>query len=181
MVDFQKGATVIFAKRTDGISPSGWRGSKRFEKGTTVTVTMVRRNVITVRGLNPARNSYGEPDYLSFNVPRDSLEAPNGEAWSEEDKPKIRPVGQVPEGSIAPDDPRIAWIWEDAARVAKSSGHCWEYDQLVDRLGGIGRERNIEVTIKVGGISIKSTVKARSAKEAKQIVLDNLDKAPATV
>lgn len=177
MVDFQKGQTVTFAKSHQGHSAGGYHGSKTFRKGATAEVTAVRKAKITVRVENTNRASW-ESKFRSYNVDRDALEAPNGEVWSEADKPKVRKIGEVPADGIAPDDPRIAWIWEDAAKVARNSGHCWEYDNLVDKIGGIGRMRDITATFTVDGVKISATVKARSNKEAEQILRDKIAAAP---
>lgn len=74
-----------------------------------------------------------------------------------------RRIGAVPEGGIPADDPRVAWIFEDAARMADRLGLCRDFDRLCDALGYPGRERTF--TIKVAsadGVEVTAKVRARS-------------------
>lgn len=174
MVDFQKGQTITFANNyPDAQRAGGWGHARNFLRGHSAQVTTVRRNTITVRVENP-NGDYGESKYLSYNVPRSVLEAPNGEAWNEEEKPKPRKIGEVPEGGISPDDPGLAWLWEDAAKVASNSGYCGLYDDIVDKLNIPGRMRDIRISLKIDGVTIDAIVKARSRKEAEAKIKEKL-------
>ncbi|URP22092.1 hypothetical protein SEA_BIG4_334 [Microbacterium phage Big4] len=183
MTDFQKGQTVTFAERVTAQRAGGYGDSKNFARGDSAEVTTVRKDTITVRVDNPNYGQTSGTGYFatretskthSYNVPRSSLNAPNGEAWTVVEKPKPRKIGEVPEGGIAADDPRIAHIWEDAGKLATRFGYCNNYDQIVEKLGAPGRERDIYVSVDHKGLQVTATVKARSEKEAKQIVLDKL-------
>lgn len=184
MTDFQKGQTVTFAESTTGSRASGFGSSKNFVRGDSAEVSAVRKSTITVRVPNP---SYGQttPGYgrdttktYSYNVARSSLRTPNGEAWNEVTKPKPRKLGEPPEGGISPDDPRLAWLWEDAAKVANRSGYCGYYDRIAGELNIPGRKRAVSVSLKHNGIQITATVQARSRKEAERLVREKLELAP---
>lgn len=180
MVDYRVGDVVTFAKRADAASATGWGNPNRFNKGDTAEVTRVNKNRITVK-VNCVRTfpSYGgntesvEGTY-SFNVDRDVLETPNGEKWDESEKPKRRKIGEVPEGMISPEDPRIQWLWEDAEKVANNSYYCSQYDHMADKLGIPGRVRDIRVDLLVNGIKVYGDVKARSEKEAVKLFKEKL-------
>lgn len=183
MTDFQKGQTITFAEEVNALSSSGYKSRRVFQRGDTAEVTTVRKNTITVRVANPnfgnPTSAWGGRDttkFYSYNVPRSSLVAPNGEAWDESAKPKPKPrkLGEVPEGGIAPDDPRLAWLWEDAAKVANKSGYCGYYDRIADELNIPGRKRDISVSVTHAGITFTATVQARSRKEAEAKIREKL-------
>mgnify|MGYP000470412693 CR=1 FL=1 len=170
--DFVKGQTVTFARNARGTSASGYGSAHPFSAGDTAEVTRVNRHTITVK---TAVTVYGQRGMYSFNVPRDSLEAPNGETFVPIDKPKPRKLGVTPEGNhIAIDDPRIAWIWKDAAKLASNTGYCSQYDSLTDKLGIPGRERDFRVNATVAGMQVTAVVKATSQKLADQIFKEKL-------
>lgn len=73
-----------------------------------------------------------------------------------------RPIGTVPAGAISPDDPGLAWLWQDAARLADKLGHCSTYDTMCDQLGIPGREREFEVRVEDGDVVISAKVMATS-------------------
>lgn len=76
---------------------------------------------------------------------------------------RVRQVGVPPEGAIPLDLPGLAWLWEDASRLAERYGFCDEFDRLADALGAPGRERDFRVPmINEDGIRIVATVRARS-------------------
>lgn len=85
---------------------------------------------------------------------------------------KFRPLGTPPEGEdvIEPDDPRIAWFFEDAARLATREGQCGTYDRMMEQLGAPGRERQFKVSTKVNGFNATVYVRAHSRKEALALV-----------
>jgi hypothetical protein len=86
-----------------------------------------------------------------------------------------RMVGEIPEGSIPPEDPRIAWLFEDAGRMADRLGLCADYDRLCDALGVPGRVRTFTISIMSGeGIEVSAKVEARSKRLAEQAVRDQL-------
>lgn len=183
MTDFQKGQTVTFAERHTASRASGYGESKNFAKGDTAVVTTVRKDTLTVKVDNPLYGTTTGTGWnrvnhtsktFSYNVPRENLVAPNGEVWTPPAKPVVRRIGETPEGMIAADDPRIAHIWEDAARLANRAGYCDTYDSMVEKLGAPGRVRDIYVSVEHNGLTVTATVKARSEKDAKRIVLEKL-------
>lgn len=165
MTDFQKGQTVTVIEGGDyPISIDSW-SSRRIIAGAKGTVTQVYRKVLRVQ--------FEGVDYI-LTIPREKIEAPNGETYTPPVKPVTRKLGEVPEGMIAPDDPRIAWIFEDAAKLANKLSFCGEYDQLAAKLGLPGRLRNISVSTKIDGLHVTAQVQARSEKEAEKILQDKL-------
>ncbi len=91
------------------------------------------------------------------------------------DGPLPRKLGEVPEGDyISPQDPRIAWFFEDAGRLADQRNLCRTYDALADELGFPGRERTFKISTKINGLSAEIKVKARSKKQAEQQVAEQL-------
>lgn len=88
----------------------------------------------------------------------------------------LRPLGQVPEGGIPADDPRLDWLWEDAERVADMSGFCTEYEKLLRMLNLPGRLRTHTVKMaSADGIEIVARVKARSQRQAEQRLREQMN------
>lgn len=86
-----------------------------------------------------------------------------------------RRLGEVPEGSISADDPRIAWLFEDAMRLADRLGLCSDFDRIADALGVPGRTRTFNIKVAVAeGLEITAKVEARSKKQAQEIILDRM-------
>lgn len=102
----------------------------------------------------------------SYWIPRIDLEL----IPTDPDAPKPRKLGEVPEGGISPDDPRLAWLWEDAAKVA----YCSEYDKIADRLGIPGRVRSFTVNRTINDLKVSGTFSARSRKEAEAMLDEKL-------
>lgn len=86
--------------------------------------------------------------------------------------PRPRQLGEVPEGGISPDDPGLAWLWQDAAKVARIQGYCGQYDEVCERLGIPGRERTFTVRRTINGISASFQVQAHSQIQAERKVDD---------
>lgn len=170
MTDFEKGQTVYFATETRGERAAGWGPARTFHPGGNAKVTAVRRNTLTVKA-GP----------YSYNVPRESLRAPNGEVWSASaPKPKPRKLGTPPEGQdvILPTDKRVEWLFQDAAKLADRMGYCSVFDKIADELGIPGRMRDITVDTKINGVNVRATIKARSTAEAKSILTEKLTGKP---
>jgi hypothetical protein len=81
-----------------------------------------------------------------------------------------RELGTVPEGGISPDDPGLAWLWEDAAQAAEYAGFCAAYDNLCDLLGVPGRMRKFKVEREIEGITATFSLEAHSRTEAEKLV-----------
>lgn len=87
---------------------------------------------------------------------------------------ETHPRTHVPEGSIAPDDERLSYLWERASAIAERRGLCEEYDSICEELGIPGRVRSFTVKVSRNGIDLSAKVKARSQKEADELVLSSL-------
>lgn len=175
MVDFQKGQDVTISVYCVASPVGSWRSQTvGFYATEQFPVTRVNKNSLHLRR-----------DGLTYSVPRENIDAPNGEVWeglpvNSNPKPKARKIGEQPDGDhISIDDPRIQWIFEDAARVAKTAGHCYEYDELCDKVGIPGRERKITISTTINGLDISTTVTARSRKAAEVMVKEKLTTAKA--
>jgi hypothetical protein len=144
-------------------------GRATFPAGSVVELRKVGTQSVWARGFDP--NRYGGqqftiPVYLDTSDPEDAARifvAPDPDA------PAPRKIGEVPEGMISPEDPRLAWLWEDAGKLATRKGHCSTYDKLCDDLGIPGRERDFTVKREVGGFNISRKFKARSKKQAEEM------------
>ena len=142
-------------------------------RGTQGVVTQVYRNVVHVR------ITFSDGEYV-LAILREYIDAPNGETYEAVPKPKpepeppVRKLGTPPEGMIAPDDPRIAWFWQDAEKLANRMGYCDEYDEITDKLNIPGRMREHRVEITVNGLKVVTHVQARSQKEADALVAEKL-------
>ena len=84
------------------------------------------------------------------------------------------PELRVPEGSIAPNDERLSYLWDRASAIADRRGLCGEYDSICEELGIPGRVRSFTVKVSRNGIDLSAKVKARSQKEADELVLSSL-------
>jgi hypothetical protein len=167
--DFSVGDVLVLTERISGDYVGGMGVGCTFEVGTEVKVQKVNSASIWLRGkrLSPA---YYEREVVSMVVPWGSAAWSVVEAsFSADPSERPRKLGEVPEGSIPVDDPRIAWIWEDAAKVATRSNHCGEYDKLCDELGIPGRERSFTVNREINGFKVSKSFKARSRKLAEDL------------
>lgn len=131
-------------------------------------VTRVTRNMVLVRfpgfEWNGGRSSLPNQDRSGWFNKQDMIPAdPNAPR-----PPRPRQFGETPEGMIAIDDPRIDWIWEDAAAIATKKGYCGVYDELADMIGAPGRERDFKIKRKVNGIEGVFTIRARSRRLAEK-------------
>lgn len=82
---------------------------------------------------------------------------------------RVRTLGVAPVDGLDPHDPRIAWIWEDAARLADRKDWCKEFDALCDALGAPGRVRKFSITMHdAGGVRVTARVEARSRRLAEE-------------
>lgn len=91
------------------------------------------------------------------------------------DRPIPRKLGTKPDDTeamhyIAVDDPRIQWLFDDMGAFATKEGYCSQYDALCVKLGIPGRPRDFSVKSTINGIAISATVKARSQREANDMI-----------
>lgn len=150
------------------------------QAGDRFTVTRVYTDSIQVR----STRRYGvrvshhqEQREVSFNLLRTYLmfEDPNYVP-----PPPPRKLGRVPtheEAGLAEDveiigydHPGIQWLWNDMGTYADQQGYCKEYDALCVKLGIPGRPRDFQVRSSINGIALSTTVKARSQREANELV-----------
>lgn len=88
---------------------------------------------------------------------------------------QTRQLGETPDGALSPDHPGIAWLFEDAARLADRLGLCGDYDRLCDALDIPGRVRTFTVDVFTGdGLKVTAKVEARSRRLAQQRVFGQM-------
>jgi hypothetical protein len=106
---------------------------------------------------------------VSFQINREHLafEDPNYVP-----PPPPRKLGTMPEGDdlIPISHPGIQWIFNDMGAFAEEQGYCSQYDALCIKLGIPGRPRDFKVVHHVNGFDMMTTVKARSQREANEMV-----------
>jgi hypothetical protein len=155
------------------------------EMGEVFEVTRVMSGMLNVRTIETrvvteVRNySQRQVDRrVSFSIGRDLLafEDPNyvppppprklGVTPEHKDLPNLDP--SVPIVSIT--DPGIQWLFDDMGKYADEQGYCSQYDALCVKLGIPGRPRDFAVDKTVNGLSFRTTVKARSQREANELV-----------
>lgn len=150
MSTFSKGEYVIAAAQGYGSRMRGY-GSINFAAGDELHITSVSGEYLNVR----------KPGGLVFRIHRSKVTK------------QERPLGEIPEGGISPDDPRIQWLFEDAGRMANRLGLCKDYDRMCEALGVPGRVRNFTVKVAVAdGIEITAKVQARSKVQAERRIIE---------
>ena len=147
------GDYVSFLKGSEGIVAYGWGSQYNPCPDTYYRVTRVYSKRIQVTGRE------------TFTIDKSSIAENAGET---------HPRTHVPEGSIAPDDERLSYLWERASAIAERRGLCEEYDSICEELGIPGRVRSYTVKVSRNGIDLSAKVKARSQKEADELVLSSL-------
>lgn len=129
-------------------------------------ITRVYKNRVEVRG-NFGSNRYAT--VANYHDRVQSLKKTEVIPW---DGIMPRKLGEMPAvgDHISQNDPRIAWFFEDAAKLAEQRGLCSSFDDLAETLNFPGREKTyrIATTADVNGVTAKISVKARSKAEAQQ-------------
>lgn len=148
--------------------------------GERFTITRVYTDSVLVRSIRTfsVRTSYHyQQKNVSFSLNKTDLmfEDPNYVP-----PPPPRKLGRVPsrEESGLPEDveiigynhPGIQWLFDDMGKYADDQGWCPQYDALCAKLGIPGRPRDFTVRTTVKGIALSTTVKARSQREANELV-----------
>lgn len=144
-------------------------------------VTRVYSNTLMVRTVaaRAVNGSYRDIGYqrVSFSIPRWQLTMwdPNAPR-----PPEPRKLGKKPEDTeeqtfVAVNDPGIQWLFDDMGAFAEAQGYCSQYDALCAKLGIPGRPREFSVTHAVNGIEVTARIRARSQREANEIVRAALD------
>jgi hypothetical protein len=161
MSAYEKGEYVVTHKSGSGVLARGY-GRVSYRAGEEVVITSIMSHG---RLLN-VRSAGGGP---VFRIPGSEV------------RPVPRMIGEIPEGGITPEDPRIAWLFEDAGRMADRLGLCKDYDRLCDALGIPGRLRTFTITIlSTDGIEVTAKVQARSKRLAEIQVREQLGRTVAT-
>jgi hypothetical protein len=166
------GDTVTYAGEDSSREPVGSYYRFIVYSGLTGEVTRVTTNKYLVKfPVDPDRNAqYYSPGATAASVWVDKSEV----SPADPDAPKPRKLGDVPEGDISPDDPRLAWLWADAAKAATQARHCAEYDTLCDKFGIPGREREFTVNYNIGDLKVSAKIKATSQKVANELFAQKL-------
>jgi len=152
MTSIEKGDWVIARQSGSGHRARGWE-REHYSEGDELLVTSTR----SAEWLSVRKTKYSPV----FSIRRSHVMV------------ETRRVGAVPPGDIEADDPRIAWLFEDAARLATRLGLCGDFDRLVNALGAPGRPR--EFTVKVAsepGLEVTAKVTARSRREAERLLIE---------
>ncbi|MFJ4174019.1 hypothetical protein [Microbacterium sp. NPDC089696] len=158
MSGYSKGDTLLVTRDGFGDYATG-RGGVYYAEGDEVLVTSTRSQLHGYLNVRPAPPANG----LVFRIPTDRV------------RPVPRMIGEIPAGGISAEDPRIAWLFEDAGRMADRLGLCADYDRLCDALGIPGRIRTFTVSLLSGdGITVTAKVEARSRRLAEQRVRERL-------
>ncbi len=147
------GDYVRFLKGSEGLGVDGWGAVAEPSPDTYYQVTRMYSKRIQVTG-----------DYI-FTIDKSCIAENAGET-----NPELR----VPAGSIAPNDERLSYLWDRASAIADRRGLCAEYDSICEELGIPGRVRSFTVEVSRNGIDLSAKVKARSQKEAEELVLSSL-------
>ena len=147
------GDYVSFLKGSEGLVADGWGDVPDPPPDTYYRVTRVYSKRIQVAGES------------SFTIDKSCIAKNAGET---------HPESRVPEGSIAPNDERLSYLWDRASALAVRRGLCAEYDSICEELGIPGRVRSFTVKVSRNGIDLSAKVKARSQKEAEELVLSSL-------
>jgi len=164
MTDFNVRDTFTLLKDLTGnYIGNGGYGRATIEAGSEVSLSKVGPSSVWVRG---PRKGAGAWDSEFVTIPLGVEDAAAHLGGLDPNRPVPRKLGQVPEGMISPDDPRLAWLWEDAGKLATKAGHCQTYDSLCDSLGIPGRERDFTIKRTVNGFEVSKKFKSRSKKLA---------------
>ena len=139
------GDYVSFLKGSEGLVADGWGSQYNPCPDTYYRVTRVYSKRIQVTGRE------------TFTIDKSSIAKNTGETHH---------GTHVPEGSIAPDDERLSYLWERASAIAERRGLCADYDYICDELGIPGRLRTFAVELKKNNLDLTIKLKARSYKEA---------------
>ena len=153
MSAYAKGQYVVAVK--DG-SAHRVRGNGRisYRAGDELEITSVFSHLLNVRHAGGGS---------VFQIPADQV------------RPVTRKIGEIPDGGISPEDPRIAWLFDDAARMADRLGLCADFDRICDAIGAPGRVRTFNITVMSGtGIEVTAKVEARSRRLAERRVREQL-------
>jgi hypothetical protein len=153
MTGYEKGDYVIATEDGAGACVSA-RGRVTYRAGDELEVTSIYSEHINVRMAAGGNVFRIRPDRV---------------------RKQTRLIGEVPAGALSPEHPGIAWIFDDAARLADRLGLCSDFDRLCDALNIPGRVRTFTVDVfSADGIKVTAKVEARSQRLAEQRVREQL-------
>lgn len=143
--------------------------------GTQFVITRVYSQRVQVRTIERFSDGDGGRRARSYTFDRSLLNYDDSAVVTTGSGTPRRRLGQKPQDTedmqfIGIDHPGIQWLFEDMGTYATNQGWCPQYDALVARLGIPGRPRPFTVTRDINGITITTTVAARSQAEANNIV-----------
>lgn len=91
--------------------------------------------------------------------------------------PRKRRLGEKPEGDefLDPNDPRLAWFWDDVSTYAAKSAYCSVFDQILRELHLPPRKQQWRAKGTIGDdIEVFADIVAVSQKEANEILAARL-------
>lgn len=174
-MDIKKGDIVAISEDARLGGSGDYIGyQKTYPAGTEFEVTGTGRMNRVNNPFVTGRDTSNDSDYVR-EIPLNIVVDPDPNA------PKPRKLGEAPEGSIAIDDPRIEYIWDDAKKAATQAGYCSYYDTLVKKLGAPGPVKSWIVSTTIKGIPVTIKADARTQKQADEIVAEQLKAAKVVV
>ena len=132
----------------------------RSERRYQVRVSYHQENRNVSFSLNKSDLMFEDPNYVPPPPPRRLGKVPTHEESGLDEGVEVIGYGH----------PGIQWLFDDMGKYADSQGWCPQYDALCAKLGIPGRPRDFTVRTTVKGIALSTTVKARSQREANDIV-----------
>lgn len=88
--------------------------------------------------------------------------------------------GTPPEGMIAPDDPRLEWMWDDISEYAQDSQYCDVFDKVLRELHLPPRKRKFHAVGDLNGLNITAQIMAKNQREANEELARRLSAALST-
>lgn len=173
-MDIKKGDIVAISEDAR-LGSSGYHtGHQTYPAGTEFEVTGTGRMSRVTEPFVTGRHTGNSSDYVR-EIPLNIVVDPDPNV------PKPRKLGEAPQGSIPIDDPRIAYIWDDAKKAATQAGYCSYYDTLVAKLGAPGPVKSWSVNRTIKGIAVTIKAEARTQNQADAIVSEQLKAAKVVV
>lgn len=169
----QVGDIVTVDRNITAAAPGGYGTRHTLYQGESARVTRVYSGTAIVR----------YQDRWSIQVDKSYLIVVTAADGTQVTQP--RKLGEPPEGEegvdyILPTDPRLKWLWDDAAKYAQRQSWCSTYDEICARLGIPGRPRDFGVSRVINGITLAATIRATTQKEADEMFAAILNPQTAT-
>jgi hypothetical protein len=176
------GDTVVTNTELSGMLRVNTSHRDNLPAGLQLSVTRILNGRVWARTIERYREStgwYTELRARTYSIHLADLDYSDGAATPNDGRPgranATRRLGQKPEDTedlqyIGIDDPRVQWMWEDLGKYADGQHWCGEYDALAARMGIPARPRDFGVTHEHNGLRLTTTVRARSQREANELV-----------